>query len=245
MLREMTLARNAKAAPAKAKAKAAKPKAAKTAPTAKTQGTRKKPVSMTGAQIEEFFARLSAKTPEPVTELDFTNVYTLLVAVALSAQATDVGVNKATGPLFKLVETPEQMVALGEDGLKQHIRTVGLFNTKAKNVIALSQMLIDLHGSQVPREREALEALPGVGRKTANVVLNNYWGEHRHGRGQHSSGCGEGARGAHPRSLEAPRAPLADSAWPLCLQGPQARVYQVRCSRSLPLRCKGGGVGSL
>ncbi|MGY9055945.1 MAG: endonuclease III [Alphaproteobacteria bacterium] len=173
----MTLARNAKAAPAKAKAKAAKPKAAKTAPTAKTQGTRKKPVSMTGAQIEEFFARLSAKTPEPVTELDFTNVYTLLVAVALSAQATDVGVNKATGPLFKLVETPEQMVALGEDGLKQHIRTVGLFNTKAKNVIALSQMLIDLHGSQVPREREALEALPGVGRKTANVVLNNYWGE--------------------------------------------------------------------
>ena len=132
---------------------------------------------MKPAQIEEFFARLSAKTPEPVTELNYTNVYTLLVAVALSAQATDVGVNKATDPLFQIADTPKKMLALGEEGLKSYIRTIGLFNNKAKNVIALSQKLLEEHGGEVPRNRTALEALPGVGRKTANVVLNNYWGE--------------------------------------------------------------------
>jgi len=132
---------------------------------------------MKPAQIEEFFARLSAKTPEPVTELNYTNVYTLLVAVVLSAQATDVGVNKATDPLFQIADTPKKMLALGEEGLKSYIRTIGLFNNKAKNVIALSQKLLEEHGGEVPRNRTALEALPGVGRKTANVVLNNYWGE--------------------------------------------------------------------
>ncbi len=170
----MALARSAKPSAAKVK-QTPTPSAKK--PPAKPGKRAKKPVLMSDAEIEEFFARLAAKTPEPETELNFTNVYTLLVAVALSAQATDVGVNKATGPLFAKVSTPEEMVALGEEGLKQYIRTIGLFNSKAKNVIALSEKLIADHGSQVPRDRAALEALPGVGRKTANVVLNNFWGE--------------------------------------------------------------------
>ena len=164
--------------PAPKKPAARKTAGTKTAATAKKPRRRaKKPVLMSDAEIETFFARLAEKTPEPETELNFTNVYTLLVAVALSAQATDVGVNKATGPLFDKVSTPAEMVALGEDGLKAYIRTIGLFNSKAKNVIALSEKLIAEHGGEVPRDRAALEALPGVGRKTANVVLNNYWGE--------------------------------------------------------------------
>ncbi len=123
------------------------------------------------------FERLAAAAPEPKTELDYVNPYTLLVAVALSAQATDVSVNKATKPLFAIADTPQKMVALGEDALREHIKTIGLFRNKAKNVIALSQALIAQHGGQVPRDREALEALPGVGRKTANVVLNVAFGE--------------------------------------------------------------------
>ena len=128
------------------------------------------------ADIDEVFARLSKVNPNPQTELEFTNPYTLLVAVALSAQATDVGVNKATKSLFKVADTPEKMVALGLGGIKDHIKTIGLFNMKAKNVLALSQILIADHNSQVPEDREALEALPGVGRKTANVVLNEAFG---------------------------------------------------------------------
>ena len=124
------------------------------------------------AQIEEFFRRLEARNPDPRGELEYINPYTLLVAVILSAQATDAGVNKATEPLFRLVDSPEKMLALGEDGLKHYIRTIGLFNAKAKNVIAMSRMLIDVYGGAVPADREALEKLPGVGRKTANVVLN-------------------------------------------------------------------------
>jgi endonuclease-3 len=128
-------------------------------------------------QVEQFFARLSADNPEPQTELEYVNAYTLLVAVVLSAQATDVGVNKATRRLFEEVRDPHAMVALGEEGLREHIRTIGLFNTKAKNVIALSEALIAHYGGDVPCDREALEALPGVGRKTANVVLNVAFGE--------------------------------------------------------------------
>ena len=124
-----------------------------------------------------FFDRLAADRPEPRGELEYKNAYTLLVAVALSAQATDVSVNKATAPLFKLVDTPEKMLALGEAGLKRYIKTIGLFNTKAKNVIALSRLLLERHGGTVPQDRAALEALPGVGRKTANVVLNIWFGE--------------------------------------------------------------------
>ena len=132
---------------------------------------------MKKADIEEFFTRLQGADSAPRTELDYINPYTLLVAVVMSAQATDVGVNRATGPLFKVATTPAQMVALGEDRLRDYIKTIGLFNAKAKNVIALSQLLIDRHGGEVPRDREALEALPGVGRKTANVVLNVAFGE--------------------------------------------------------------------
>jgi endonuclease-3 len=123
------------------------------------------------------FERLAAQTPAPQTELSYVNPYTLLVAVALSAQATDAGVNKATRPLFAIADTAAKMVALGEDAVRERIKTIGLFRNKAKNVIALSQALIERYGGEVPRDREALEALPGVGRKTANVVLNVAFGE--------------------------------------------------------------------
>jgi endonuclease-3 len=129
------------------------------------------------AQVFEFFRRLAEENPAPTTELEFANPYQLLVAVVLSAQATDVGVNIATRPLFAHIGTPRQMIEFGEDALRDAIRTIGLFNTKAKNVIALSQALIERHGGEVPRTRGELEALPGVGRKTANVVLNTAWGE--------------------------------------------------------------------
>ena len=132
---------------------------------------------MKPADIDEFFRRLAADNPAPKTELEYINPYTLLVAVVLSAQATDIGVNKATGPLFQIVQTPQQMVELGEEQLRQYIRTIGLFNTKAKNVIKLSEILVAEHGGEVPRKRKELEALPGVGRKTANVVLNVAFGQ--------------------------------------------------------------------
>ena len=132
---------------------------------------------MKPAVIPEFFARLAKEMPEPETELQYDNVYQLLVAVVLSAQATDAGVNRATGPLFRKVRTPAQMVALGEKGLVEHIKTIGLFRNKARNVIALSQLLIERHGGEVPRDHAALQDLPGVGRKTANVVMNVAFGE--------------------------------------------------------------------
>jgi endonuclease-3 len=129
------------------------------------------------ATIEEIFRRLAAVDPEPKGELEYVNPYTLLVAVVLSAQATDTGVNKATRALFKAADTPKKMIALGEDRVREYIRTIGLYRNKAKNVIALSEQLMAKHEGQVPREREALESLPGVGRKTANVVLNIAFGE--------------------------------------------------------------------
>lgn len=132
---------------------------------------------MTRTEIFAFFRRLAEDDPAPQTELEYGNAYQLVVAVALSAQATDVGVNKATRQLFAEVETPAQMLALGEDGLKEHIKTIGLFNSKAKNVIALSQLLVDEFGGEVPSTREELIRLPGVGRKTANVVLNCWFGK--------------------------------------------------------------------
>ncbi|SMF61408.1 endonuclease III [Allosphingosinicella indica] len=131
---------------------------------------------MTKDEIAEFFRLLAERTPNPETELDYVNDYTLLVAVVLSAQATDAGVNKATKALFEEVRTPQAMVALGEAKLRHHIRTIGLFNTKAKNVIALSEALIAKHGGAVPADRDALMKLPGVGRKTANVVMNTAFG---------------------------------------------------------------------
>jgi endonuclease-3 len=131
----------------------------------------------TPAEIEEAFRRFQAADPQPETELEHVDPYTLLIAVVLSAQATDAGVNKATPALFAAADTPEKMVKLGEAKVRNFIKTIGLFNTKAKNVIALSQKLIDDHGGKVPPSREALEQLPGVGRKTANVVLNVAFGE--------------------------------------------------------------------
>lgn len=131
---------------------------------------------MKKADIAEFYRRLAERNPDPVTELDYVNDYTLLVAVVLSAQATDAGVNVATRELFKTVRTPQAMLELGEDGLRRHIRTIGLFNMKAKNVIALSRILVDRYGGEIPADRDALQTLPGVGRKTANVVMNVAFG---------------------------------------------------------------------
>ncbi|MER2176837.1 MAG: endonuclease III [Stenotrophomonas maltophilia] len=127
--------------------------------------------------VFEFFRRLAEDDPAPETELEFGNTYQLLVAVVLSAQATDVGVNKATRKLFPVANTPQAILDLGEDGLKKYIATIGLYNAKAKNVIAACALLVNQHGGEVPRDRAALEALPGVGRKTANVVLNTAFGE--------------------------------------------------------------------
>ncbi len=157
-------------APSKAKV-LSKPKVAGKA----KRVAKRKPVD--AAAVREIFTRFQASNPEPKGELEHVNVFTLLVAVVLSAQATDSGVNKATRALFAIADTPQKMLALGEDKVRNYIKTIGLFRTKAKNVMALSQMLVDNYGGQVPHSREALETLPGVGRKTANVVLNMAFGE--------------------------------------------------------------------
>ena len=161
---------------------------------------------MTRDAIFEFFRRLAEDDPAPETELEFGNTYQLLVAVVLSAQATDVGVNKATRRLFAEVKTPQQMLELGEEGLKEHIKTIGLFNAKAKNVIALSKQLVAEHGGEVPTTREALVELPGVGRKTANVVMNCAFGEETFAVDTHvfrvSNRTGL-ARGKTPEQVEA------------------------------------------
>ena len=134
-------------------------------------------IAMNKQKRFEIFTRLRKENPHPTTELNYDNPYQLLVAVTLSAQATDVGVNKATRALFKKVKTPQAMLGLGEPGLKEHIKTIGLYNNKAKNLIAASRILVEQHDSKVPDQREALEALPGVGRKTANVILNTAFGQ--------------------------------------------------------------------
>jgi endonuclease III len=131
------------------------------------------------ADVFEFYRRLAELNPHPEGELEWVNPYTLLVAVALSAQATDVSVNLATRKLFQVADSPERMLALGEDRVREHIKTIGLFNTKARNVIAAAQQLVDQFGGKVPQDRDLLQTLPGVGRKTANVVLNIAFGEHR------------------------------------------------------------------
>ncbi|GIX19383.1 endonuclease III [Erythrobacter cryptus] len=161
---------------------------------------------MNKAQIFEFFRRLAEDDPAPRTELEYGNAYQLLVAVVLSAQATDVGVNKATRALFAKVKTPQEMLDLGEEGLKEHIKTIGLFNSKAKNVIALSQILVDEHGGKVPDNREALVRLPGVGRKTANVVLNCWFGQETFAVDTHIFRVGNRtglAKGKTPEAVEA------------------------------------------
>ena len=141
------------------------------------RATRPRLSRLTEPQIREFFSRLRELNPAPKTELEYATPFELLVAVVLSAQATDVGVNKATRRLFPVANTPAAILALGEDGLKRYISTIGLYNAKAANVVALCRQLLEQHGGEVPRTRDALEALPGVGRKTANVVLNTAFGE--------------------------------------------------------------------
>ena len=161
---------------------------------------------MSKADTFEFFRRLAEDNPSPETELLFGNAFQLVVAVALSAQATDVGVNKATRKLFAEVQTPQQMLELGEDGLKQHIKTIGLFNSKAKHVIALSQLLVDEFGGEVPATREELVRLPGVGRKTANVVLNCWFGQETFAVDTHIFRVGNRtglAKGKNPDQVEA------------------------------------------
>ncbi|MEP3232038.1 MAG: endonuclease III [Hyphomicrobiales bacterium] len=158
----------------------AKPKMKKSTPASTKAAPKKKRMprrAYNEAEIRRIFKRLEKQNPEPKGELDHVNTYTLLVAVVLSAQATDIGVNKATKELFKIATTPEEMVALGEDKVRDHIKTIGLYKAKAKNVIKLSQMLIDDHNSEVPPDRDIMETLPGVGRKTANVVLNMAFGQ--------------------------------------------------------------------
>ena len=158
----------------------AKPKTKKTSPANTKAAPKKKRMprrAYSEAEVRHIFKRLEKQNPEPKGELDHVNTFTLLVAVVLSAQATDIGVNKATKELFKIATTPEDMVALGEDKVRDYIKTIGLYKAKAKNVIKLSQMLIDDHNSEVPPDREILETLPGVGRKTANVVLNMAFGQ--------------------------------------------------------------------
>jgi endonuclease III len=161
---------------------------------------------LTREQVFEFFRRLAEDNPAPETELEYGNPYQLLVAVTLSAQATDVGVNKATRALFRQVSTPEQMLALGEDELKDRIKTIGLFNTKARNVIAMARRLVEEFGGAVPQSREALVTLPGVGRKTANVVLNCAFGQETFAVDTHIFRVGNRtglARGKTPEQVEA------------------------------------------
>ncbi len=161
---------------------------------------------MTREQIFEFFRRLAEDNPSPETELEYGNPYQLLVAVTLSAQATDISVNNATRGLFRVIVTPQDMLALGEEGLKEHIRTIGLFNTKARNLIAMAQRLVEDFGGEVPPSREALVTLPGVGRKTANVVLNCAFGHETFAVDTHIFRVGNRtglARGKAPEAVEA------------------------------------------
>ena len=166
-------------APKKVSKKSAKaPAKANKAPARPAKPSLRASKPWTPAEVREAFTRFAKANPEPKGELEHLNPFTLLVAVVLSAQATDAGVNKATRPLFQVADTPQKMVALGEDKLRDYIRTIGLYRTKAKNVIALSQKLINEFGGEVPRTRAEIESLPGAGRKTANVVLNMAFGEH-------------------------------------------------------------------
>ncbi len=194
---------------------------------------------MPAADIQRFFATLQAANPQPASELAYTSVFELLAAVLLSAQATDVSVNKATRRLFLVANTPQALIDLGEAAVARHIQTIGLFRNKAKHLLQTCRILVAEHAGQVPRSRAALEALPGVGRKTANVVLNVAFGEahqcgrhacvprqqpQRPGAGQDATGGGTAARCARAAGLPARRPPLADPAWPLCLHRPIAQV---------------------
>ena len=247
--------RNSAKAKVKSKPKS-KPKSASKRPATKRQ-ILKTQISKpwTPAEVREAFERFRKANPEPKGELEHLNPYTLLVAVVLSAQATDAGVNKATRALFEVADTPQKMLALGEEKLRDYIKTIGLYRNKAKNVIALSEKLIAEFGGEVPRTRAEIESLPGAGRKTANVVLNMAFGEHTMAVDTHvfrvgnRTGLGAGqyaARGraragkGDPVRVHAARASLADPAWPLHLPGAQAALRGLPDQRSLPLAGKDG-----
>ena len=206
------------------------------------------------ADVEAIFGAFAAVEPEPKGELEYVNSFTLLVAVVLSAQATDAGVNKATRALFKLADTPEKMVALGvEPTIEEMVKTIGLFRTKAKNVFALSQALVERFSSEVPQDREALESLPGVGPEDRQCGAQHrlrpadHRGRyaplprrqpHRPCPGRNSAGGRAGSAQGHPRALSAPRPSLADPPRPLCLQGAEARVLALRHPRLVPVRAQ-------
>ncbi|TFL17631.1 endonuclease III [Jannaschia formosa] len=171
----------------------------------------KLPAPLPYATQAEIFARFQAAEPEPKGELEHVNAYTLLVAVALSAQATDVGVNKATRALFAVADTPQKMLDLGEEALTQHIRTIGLYRNKAKNVMKLSRILVEEHGGVVPSSRAALQALPGVGRKTANVVLNMWWGHPAQAVDTHIFRVGNRTRIAPGKDVDAVERAIEDN----------------------------------
>ena len=205
------------------------------------------------ARVAEIFSRFAARNPHPRGELDYINPFTLLVAVVLSAQATDLGVNRATKSLFAVADTPEKMASLGEEVLREKIKTIGLFRAKAKNVIELSRQLIARFDSQVPQTLEELQSLPGVGRKTANVVLNIAFGQKTIAvdthlfrvsnriplaKGKTPEAVEKGLLAIDTRRISPARSPLADSARALHLQGAQARLPRLSDLRSLPLAGK-------
>jgi len=171
----------------------------------------KLPAPLPYATQAEIFARFRAAEPDPKGELEHVNAYTLVVAVALSAQATDIGVNKATRALFQVADTPQKMLDLGEEALTEHIRTIGLYRNKAKNVMKLSRILVEQHGGEVPSSRAALQALPGVGRKTANVVLNMWWGHPAQAVDTHIFRVGNRARIAPGRDVDAVERAIEDN----------------------------------
>jgi endonuclease-3 len=171
----------------------------------------KLPAPLSYAAQAEIFARFCAAEPEPKGELEHVNAYTLVVAVALSAQATDIGVNKATRALFQIADTPQKMLDLGEEALTEHIKTIGLFRNKAKNVMKLSRILVDEHGGEVPSSRAALQALPGVGRKTANVVLNMWWGHPAQAVDTHIFRVGNRTRLAPGKDVDAVERAIEDN----------------------------------
>ena len=195
----------ARPAAAKSKPRPAKP-LVKAKPAATTKANAKARAKLSAAEVEEIFKRFEHGRPDPKGELESVNVFTLLVAVVLSAQATDAGVNKATRALFAVADTPAKMAALGEDKVRDYIKTIGLFRNKATNVIALSQKLVAEHGGEVPRNRDHLEALPGVGRKTANVVLNMAFGEPTWRSTRTCSGWRTGSASSRPRRRSTPSA---------------------------------------
>jgi len=198
---------------------------------------------MNSAQIESFFATLQAANPMPVTELEYTSVFELLAAVLLSAQATDVGVNKATRKLFPVAGTPQKILDLGLEGLEGYIKTIGLYRSKAKHLMQTCRILVEQHGGQVPGTREALEALPGVGRKTANVVLNVAFGQPTMAVDTHIFRLGNRtglAPGKTPLEVEQHGRcpPLADPARALCLPGPQTAMPAMRGGGLLRLQAQ-------